>query len=76
MSCFFFLSENFQFLDVKFSIYLNRRVFVTKKKSGKSIKCIEPLTYLSTQLKRDTRFSFKIAHYENSSIQINGEFYY
>ena len=22
------LSENFQFLDVKFSIYLNRRVFV------------------------------------------------
>ena len=23
-----FLSENFQFLDVKFSIYLNRRVFV------------------------------------------------
>ena len=25
---FFFLSENFQFLVVKFSIYLNRRVFV------------------------------------------------
>ena len=25
---FFFLSENFQFLEVKFSIYLNRRVFV------------------------------------------------
>ena len=24
-----FLSENFQFLVVKFSIYLNRRVFVT-----------------------------------------------
>ena len=24
----FVLSENFQFLDVKFSIYLNRRVFV------------------------------------------------
>ena len=23
-----YLSENFQFLDVKFSIYLNRRVFV------------------------------------------------
>ena len=23
-----FLSENFQFLEVKFSIYLNRRVFV------------------------------------------------
>ena len=26
-----FLSENFQFLEVKFSIYLNRRVFVMKK---------------------------------------------
>ena len=25
---FFFLSENFQILEVKFSIYLNRRVFV------------------------------------------------
>ena len=24
----FFLSENFMFLEVKFSIYLNRRVFV------------------------------------------------
>ena len=24
-----FLSENFQFLEMKFSIYLNRRVFVT-----------------------------------------------
>ena len=24
----FFLSEKFQFLEVKFSIYLNRRVFV------------------------------------------------
>ena len=26
-----FLSENFQFLEVKFSIYLNRRVFVMTK---------------------------------------------
>ena len=25
-----FLSENFQFLEVKFSIYLNRRVFVMR----------------------------------------------
>ena len=24
----FFLSENFQFLEMKFSMYLNRRVFV------------------------------------------------
>ena len=29
-----FLSENFQFLEVKFSIYLNRRVFVVGKVSG------------------------------------------
>ena len=27
-----FLSENFQFLEVKFSIYLNRRVFVMLRK--------------------------------------------
>ena len=27
---FFFLSENFQFLEVKFSIYFNRHVFVMK----------------------------------------------
>ena len=26
----FFLSENFQFLEVKVSIYLNRRVFVMR----------------------------------------------
>ena len=26
----FFLSENFQFLEVKFSLYLNRRIFVMK----------------------------------------------
>ena len=26
-----FLSENFQFLEVKFSIYLNRRVFVMER---------------------------------------------
>ena len=27
---FFFFSENFMFSEVKFSIYLNRRVFVMK----------------------------------------------
>ena len=32
ISEFFFLSENFQFLEVKFSIYLNRRVFVMNVK--------------------------------------------
>ena len=29
----FFLSENFYFLEVKFSVYLNRRVFVMDKKN-------------------------------------------
>ena len=29
-----FLSENFQFLEVKFSIYLNRRVIITLKGKG------------------------------------------
>ena len=29
-----FLSENFQFLEVKFSIYLNRRVFVMVVRIG------------------------------------------
>ena len=29
-----FLSENFQFLEVKFSIYLNRRVFVMRDRFG------------------------------------------
>ena len=27
----FFLSENFQFLEVKFSMYLNRHVFVMQQ---------------------------------------------
>ena len=30
----FFLSENFQFLDVKFSIYLDRGVFVMQRCSS------------------------------------------
>ena len=33
-----FISENFQFLVVKFSIYLNRRVFVMKVKEQKNCK--------------------------------------
>ena len=32
----FFLSENVQFLEVKISIYLNRRVFVMRKTNTKS----------------------------------------
>ena len=34
----FFLSENFPFLVVKFSIYLNRSVFVMEKKKKKKKK--------------------------------------
>ena len=33
-----FLSEIFQFLEVKFSLYLNRRVFVMKIEHTKYIK--------------------------------------
>ena len=38
-----FLSENFQFLEVKFSIYLNRRVFVTSSYSRTSLN--DPKTH-------------------------------
>ena len=42
-----FLSENFQFLVVKFSIYLNRRVFVM---GHKYLKCsLSPLLWAGTQ---------------------------
>ena len=37
-----FLSESFQFLEVKFSIYLNRRVFVMIVCSSDG--CVERLT--------------------------------
>ena len=46
-----FLSENFQFLEVKFSIYLSRRVFIMKKTiSPKYMYCLllEPQMWLST----------------------------
>ena len=41
-----FLSENFQFLEVKFSIYLNRRVFVM---SGTLFLLALVIWYLGTQ---------------------------
>ena len=44
-----FLYVNFQFLEVKFSVYLNRRVFVMVKCSG--------LSLLQTQ--RDQKFQFE-----------------
>ena len=38
-----FLSENYQFLEVKFSIYLNRRVFVmTTQMTHKSRRVVKP----------------------------------
>ena len=42
-----FLSENFQFLEVKFSIYLNRRVFVMKHRRLLSVK---PNIHIRTHL--------------------------
>ena len=47
----FFLSENFKFLVMKFSIYLNRRVFIMRsdrKKMIKKKKRLEPV-YLTTK---------------------------
>ena len=37
---FFFLFENFQFLVVKFSVYLNRRVFVMREPEEFRNSCI------------------------------------
>ena len=39
-----FLSENFQFLELKFSIYLNRRVFVMSR--CKCLKCLSQVLIL------------------------------
>ena len=68
-----FLSKNFQFLEVKFSIYLNRRVFVMYRiysdpsklaASNRVIKlAIEPetLDYLSDALPTHLRLSYPVA---------------
>ena len=37
-----FLSENFQFLEIKFSIYLNRRVFVMNEGTSNGV-CLQNL---------------------------------
>ena len=42
-----FLSGNFQFLEVKFYIYLNRRVFVM---SGKFVRILTLLRHLSENI--------------------------
>ena len=38
-----FLSENFHFLEVKFSVYLNRHVFVMLRPVTISIQYVKPL---------------------------------
>ena len=43
-----FLSENFQFLEVKFSIYLNRRVFVMRVRGHVSISSLSTLSFTSS----------------------------
>ena len=50
-----FLSGNFQFLEVKFSIYLNRRVFVMKSK----------------QQSLENQFGTKYSSYDVCNIQSN-----
>ena len=37
----FFVSETFQFLEVKFSVYLNRRVFVMWMKTVRSMAMMD-----------------------------------
>ena len=53
-----FLSENFRFLAVKFSVYFNRRVFVMSENARQMIymKC-QALLSLSLSLKNDTHNS-------------------
>ena len=43
-----FLSENFQFLEVKFSTYFNRRVFVMSKKSKKDNSRTDTIRFSSS----------------------------
>ena len=59
-----FLSENFQFLEVEFSIYLNRHVFVMKKVSyfsWKHMLCVYYTLSASMRLTSDmTEFLFTL----------------
>ena len=43
-----FLSEIFQFLEVKFSIYLNRHVFVIFRCLGKAVLCDDSIPWVSS----------------------------
>ena len=51
----FFLSENCQFLEVKFSIYLNRSVFVMKQE-----KCLSDCTFFEETRKILVHLVFEI----------------
>ena len=48
-----FLTENFQFLVMKFSLYLNRRVFV--------INCLSTYTTIAIDCKRATKAKNELA---------------
>ena len=43
-----FLSENFHFLVVKFSVYLNRHAFVMKQKRQEPVLCMPFLLHCTT----------------------------
>ena len=71
----FFLSDNFHFLVVKFSVYLNRRVFVkvfehvknrstTRWKQEVKRTCLNGITRLGThQVKSNQRAAMFIDHF-------------
>ena len=55
-----FLSENFQFLEMKSSIYLNRRVFVMLSLFTKRKEEIQNASFGQLGLIRDPRITFRI----------------
>ena len=63
-----FLSEDFMFLEVKFSIYLNRRVFVMKRRAGLggSVDCAVRLEtrWSRVQPRRGRQHSFMESDHE------------
>ena len=56
-----FISENFQFLEVKFSIYLNRRVFIMCKLVGNTVPGSFPIYYtIKTNLRPTCLLNYNI----------------
>ena len=45
-----FLSENFQFLEVKFSIYLNRHVFVMRRRRSSGLTTHQSITVVCIKM--------------------------